>query len=221
MGEVRSRAKTSRYVSGNGDTFYNFEGFSITKTIDRFLGIARQFLEVQELPAQLWLILLVHPLSLSMLVPGGRRRIRNMQFQLHSQVGLRSTSADLTGDIGRCAVVDGFRESASGSGFKGFKGLEPRTVPVHGCLNRRLASNDLSRSKVWCVVPSGEGGTHQSPGAKGHSPRAIVIRGESMRTYRSGSVRQHESCVVSAKGWRDEVSQAQPGCRTVSAGKTR
>ena len=56
--------------------------YSSTERVTRLRRVAALFLERSALPASLWLSLLGHLASLEKLVPGGRSRMRHLQFQL-------------------------------------------------------------------------------------------------------------------------------------------
>lgn len=57
--------------------------FPTANRINRLLKVARPFLNRDWLPALAWLSLLGHLSSLEKLVPGGRSRMRNLQFRLN------------------------------------------------------------------------------------------------------------------------------------------
>ena len=57
--------------------------FPTEKRKEALRNVISQFLKASQAPAILWLQLLGHMSSLCLLVPGGRRRMRNLQFQLY------------------------------------------------------------------------------------------------------------------------------------------
>ena len=109
-------------------------------------------------PPQVWLILLGHLSSQSHLVPGGRRKIRSLQFQLANQWDRRRsssnhpvpTSQEVLEDLD--LVVIRLCESAPGPALGD---PEPGHVAVHGRFIRRLGSVRSGRRGEWRLVTSG------------------------------------------------------------------
>ena len=151
LGEIRPYTQASFDFPGYGDPFERSHGISFSENLQ---NIIKDFLGYGSPPAQDWLILLGHLSSLIHLVPGGRRRMRSLQFHLLLQWDRRlsgshfqvTISEEVRQDI---VVVDSFQPPLGSI----LAYVHPRSDPIYGCFLEGMGS----LSPRCQTVASGQG----------------------------------------------------------------
>ena len=164
-----------------------FEVFPNQKRVNNLIEVIELFTSQHRPPVQEWLVLLGHLSSISHIVPGGRRRMCNLQFQL-PVLWDRSTIAG--------SVI---RDSDS------------RPPSLHGCVFGRMGSIQPGQGSEQRVVPPGETGAHQLFRVESSLLRPLILRGITKRKNGSDSVRQHHCTFIPQQGRWHKIEFAQQG----------